>query len=72
MAEVLKYVREDSLCPSLEFVTHLALGTGHRVMLIKSGLLDFGWNSQQATSLVQVWVTAVFGPTLGTMLARLK
>ena len=73
MAEVLKYVREDSLCPSLEFVTHLALGTGHRVMLIKSGLLDFGWNTQQATSFVQVrdpyedpnevqfWLQAAYG-----------
>lgn len=73
MAKVLEYVREDALCPSLEFLTHIALGSGHRVILCKEGLFDFGWNTAAASTFVQVrnpfvdpndvqfWLQAAYG-----------
>lgn len=54
MQETLEHVREDALCPTLQFVTHVALGQGHRIMMLKPGLLDFGWNTDTASNFVQV------------------
>jgi hypothetical protein len=54
MQETLEHVREDALCQTLQFVTHVALGQGHRVMMLKPGLLDFGWNTDTASNFVQV------------------
>lgn len=76
MDQVKEQIRQDALCPGLEFVTHVALGTGHRVMLIKPGLLDLGWNTQEAANFVQVrapfedpniaqfWLQASYGTRL--------
>lgn len=54
MQETLEHLREDALCQTLEFVTHVALGQGHRVMMCKPGLFDFGWNTDAASNFVQV------------------
>lgn len=76
MEDVKNQIRQDALCPGLEFITHVALGSGHRVMLIKPGLLDFGWNTDAASSFVQVrdpfedpnivqfWLQASYGTRL--------
>ena len=76
MEEVKNQIREDALCPGLEFITHVALGVGHRVMLIKPGLLDLGWNTDAAAQFVQVrnpfedpnlvqfWLQASYGTRL--------
>lgn len=76
MDQVKDMIRQDALCPGLEFITHIALGGGHRVMLIKPGLLDLGWNTQAASRFVQVrdpfedpnivqfWLQASYGTRL--------
>lgn len=73
MQETLDHVREDSMCSSLEFITHISLGEGSRVMLMKQGLLDFGWNTQAASQFIHVrdpfedpndiqfWLQAAYG-----------
>ena len=73
MEQTLTHLREDSLCPGLQVISHLALGSGHRVMLMKDGLLDFGWNTQRASQFIQVrdpfedpnevqfWLQAAYG-----------
>ena len=76
MDQVKDMIRQDALCPGLEFITHVALGYGHRVMLIKPRLLDFGWNTQAASRFVQIrdpfedpnivqsWLQASYGTRL--------
>lgn len=76
MEQVKNQIREDALCPGLEFITHVALGAGNRVMLMKPGLLDFGWNTSSASQFVQVrdpfedpndvqfWLQASYGARL--------
>ena len=54
MEQTIAHLREDALCPSLEVISHVALGLGSRVILCKQGLFDFGWNTKQASQFVQV------------------
>lgn len=73
MDQMISHLREDSLCSGLQIVSHIALGTGHRIMLMKDGLLDFGWNTRRATQFIQVrdpfedpndvqfWLQAAYG-----------
>lgn len=76
MEQVKTQIREDALCPGLEFISHVAIGTGNRVMLMKPGLLDFGWNTSSASQFVlvrsiyedpndvQFWLQASYGTRL--------
>ena len=76
MQQTIEHLREDSLCPGLQIITHIALGQGHRVMMMKDGLLDFGWNTQKASQFIQVrnpfedpndvqfWLQAAYGTRL--------
>lgn len=73
MDQVKDAIREDAICPGLQFVTHVAYGTGSRLILCKDGLFDFGWNTEAASNFVQVrdpfedpnivqfWLQAAYG-----------
>lgn len=49
-----KAVKDDAKFPGLEPITHEAYGTGHALILIRPGMMDFGVNTKKATSFVQI------------------
>lgn len=53
-AKLLEHLREDSFCPGLDFVSHECYGTGNKLILIKPGLIDFGYNYDKSDQYVQV------------------
>lgn len=73
MDKLKTYLREDANCPSLDFVTHEALGTGGKLILQKKGNMDIGFNTGKANQFVQVrdifedpnevqfWLEAAYG-----------
>ncbi len=68
-----KAVKDDAKCPGLQPVTHEAYGTGHALIMIRPGMMDFGVNTQKATKFVQIrdifedpnelqfWLQAAYG-----------
>lgn len=71
--EFWKAVKEDSKCPGLQPITHEAYGTGHALIMIRPGMMDFGVNTNKATKFVQIrdifedpnelqfWLQAAYG-----------
>lgn len=53
-ARMIELLREDAFCPSLEVVTHEALGKGSRLILQKVGNMDLAFNTQAASRFCQV------------------
>jgi hypothetical protein len=51
---LVELLREDAFCPTLEVVTHEALGMGSRLILQKAGNMDFAFNTQAASRFCQV------------------
>ncbi len=49
-----KAVKDDAKFPGLQPITHEAYGTGHALILIRPGMMDFGANTQKATRFVQI------------------
>lgn len=73
MARLKESIREDALCPGLEFSTHEALGSGGKLILQKRGNMDIGFNTGKSNQFVQVrdifedpnevqfWLEAAYG-----------
>lgn len=71
--EFWKAVKEEAKCPSLQPITHEAYGTGHALIMIRPGMMDFGVNTNKASKFVhirdifedpnelQFWIQAAFG-----------
>lgn len=51
---MIELLREDAFCPTLEIVTHEALGRGSRLILQKAGNMDLAFNTQAATRFCQI------------------
>lgn len=54
MEQMVSALREDSMTPGLQVVTHEAIGTGSRLLLMKPNNLELGWNTQKAAQFVDV------------------
>lgn len=71
--EFWKAVKDDAKFPGLQPITHEAYGTGHALILIRPGMMDFGVNTQKAAKFVQIrdifedpnevqfWLQAAYG-----------
>lgn len=54
MEVMIKALQGDSMTPGLQVVTHEAIGTGSRLLLMKPNNLELGWNTQKAAQFVDV------------------
>lgn len=54
VARMIELLREDAFCPTLEVVTHEAIGRGSRLILQKVGNMDLAFNTQAATKFCQI------------------
>lgn len=54
VARMIELLREDAFCPSLDVVTHEALGRGSRLIMQKAGNMDLAFNTQAATKFCQI------------------
>ena len=54
VAQLLEKLRSDCNAPGLNILSHLALGTGDKLMLAKPGLFDFGVDNESDDRYVQV------------------
>lgn len=73
MAEVIMQLRDDAMAPELVVNSHVALGTGSRLILQKLGNMDFGMNTNVSNQFCQVrnifedpnevqfWIEAAYG-----------
>lgn len=50
----IELLREDAFCPTLEVITHEALGKGSRLILQKAGNMDLAFNTQAASRFCQI------------------
>jgi len=51
---LIELLREDAFCPTLEVITHEALGRGSRLILQKAGNMDLAFNTKAASRFCQI------------------
>lgn len=51
---LIELLREDAFCPTLEVITHEALGKGSRLILQKAGNMDLAFNTKAASRFCQI------------------